>query len=153
MKTCYLDANVLVYYKNEESPFFGKASEIIQQLVEDNYRLFVSPLVLDEFLHSIKSLCQSKKVKKPEIFRLLRRALKDILALPALEIVNPPLAKSAQLRIVSLMKNHSLRPRDAYHLLIIQENNIQSFATFDSDFKAVFKKGAISKVESFAKEG
>jgi len=152
MKTCYLDANVLVYYKNEESPFFGKANETIQQLVEDNYHLFISPLIIDEFLHSIKSLCQSKKIKKPKIFRLLRGALKDILALPALEIVNPPLAKSAQLKIISLMKNHSLRPRDAYHLLIIQENNIQSFATFDSDFKAVFEKGLVLRVESFAKE-
>lgn len=144
MKKCYLDANVLICYKNEESLLFEEAKELITSLIEDSYKIYLSPLVLDEFLHPIQFLLKKKKIKK--IYPVLKKALKDILSLPNLEIVNPPLEKAAQLRVVSLMKKFNLKARDAYHLLAMQENHIPSFATFDNDFKIVFEKKVVGRV-------
>lgn len=141
MKKCYLDANVLICYKNEDSPLFKKAKKLITTLIKHPYKIYISPLVLDEFLHPIKFILEKKKSKR--IYPILRKTLKDILNLPNLDIVNPPLEKTAQVKTISLMKKFNLRPRDAYHLLIMQENSIRSFATFDNDFKDVFKKRVI----------
>lgn len=140
MKSCYLDANVLIYYKNEESPYFKKANQLIQTLVKEDCVFFVSPLVLDEFLYAIKFLLQRRKIKRSDIFRLLKRSLREILDLPNLGIANPPLGKGIQMRIISLMEEFGLSPRDAYHLLIMQEDDIHHFVTFDKDFKEVFKR-------------
>lgn len=147
MRNCYLDANVLVYYKNEESPFFRKADAILHYLVENGWNLFISPLVLDEFLYAISILLQKKEPKKSDVFRLLKETLKEVLALPNLKIINPPLTKRAQLKVVPLMEKFNLRPRDAYHLSIMQVNNIQSFATFDDDFRAVFGQKSLSPIK------
>jgi len=137
---CYLDANVLVYYKNEDSPFFEKAKKLIEQLLKQDSRLFVSPLVLDEFLFQFQILLRNKRVKRNKLFTLLDKALRDILDLPNLFIVNPPSTKKNQLKILSFMNEFGLRPRDSYHLLTMLENNIHFFVTFDNDFKAVFKQ-------------
>ena len=137
---CYLDANVLVYYKNEDSPFFEKAKKLIEELLKQDSRLFVSPLVLDEFLFQFQILLRNKRVKRNKLFTLLDKALRDILDLPNLFIVNPPSTKKNQLKILSFMNEFGLRPRDSYHLLTMLENNIHFFVTFDNDFKAVFKQ-------------
>ena len=149
IKTCYLDANTLIYFKNEDSPFYSKISTLIEYLVKDGYRLFISSLVIDEFLYGFKFLLGNKKIKKKNIFVSLNRALSEILALPNLELVNPPSEKNLQLKVVEMMKDYDLFPRDAYHLLMMIENKINFFATFDNDFENVFKKKIIISPFSF----
>jgi predicted nucleic acid-binding protein len=46
------------------------------------------------------------------------------------------------------MSKYHLRLRDAYHLLIMQFNNIDSFLTFDNDFKLVFAAKILNPVVS-----
>ena len=145
---CYLDANVLVYYKNEDSPFFEKAKKLIEELLKQDSRLFVSPLVLDEFLFQFQILLRNKRVKRNKLFTLLDKALRDILDLPNLFIVNLPSTKKNQLKILSFMNEFGLRPRDSYHLLTMLENNIHFFVTFDNDFKAVFKQRILFPITS-----
>lgn len=146
MRDCYLDANILVYYKNEDSPFFEKATFIIQGLLKNDYRLFISPLTLDEFLYAFKMLFTQKKIPQQKVFRELKRGLREILSLPSLTLVGPPPTISAQLRIIDLMQAFSLQPRDAYHLFIMQEHHLRFFATFDNDFVKVFQEKIVLPV-------
>lgn len=146
IKTCYLDANILIYFKNENSPFYSKTSSLIEYLVTENYRLFISSLVIDEFLYGFKFHLGNRR---KDVFRSLERALSEILDLPNLELVNPPPEKFFQLKIIEIMKNFDLHPRDAYHLLMMIKNKIKFFATFDNDFKNVFKKKIIISPFSF----
>jgi len=149
IKACYLDANTLIYLKNEDSPFYSKTSALIEYLVTEDYRLFISSLVIDEFLYGFKFHLGNKKIKTKDIFISLNKALSEILALPNLELVNPPSEKNLQLKVVEMMKDYNLFPRDAYHLLMMTENKIKFFATFDNDFKNVFKKKIIISPFSF----
>lgn len=132
MKKCYLDSNFLVYFSNEGSPFFLQAREKLEKLAADGVELFISPLALDEFFHSFG-------------FEELSNACGFILQLPLLKIVNPPVDPISQLQVVSLMKNYSLHPRDAYHLLIMQYNHIDTFASFDANFRRVFAANILQK--------
>lgn len=144
MKKCYLDSNFLVYLKNEDSPFFPRAKEELKKLVSDKTMLFISPLVIDEFLHAFCRGLINKESK--DFYENLSKLCADILQLPLLIIINPPTDSVSQLRVVGIMKNYSLRSRDAYHLLIMQSNNIDAFATFDTDFRRVFAAKIIKKV-------
>lgn len=144
MKRCYLDTNVLLCFKNEDSPLYLKSKKIIKNLLDESFIICVSPLILDEFLHSLQFILSRNK--RNNIYSILGKILKDILNLPQLKIVNPSKTKMAQVKIVSLMKNYFLRPRDAYHLSIMLENKIDSFATFDNDFRKVFKKGILKPI-------
>ena len=51
-----------------------------------------------------------------------------------------------QLKVINYMQKYHLKPRDAYHLLTIMENNIDGFATFDNDFNKVFSAKILLEV-------
>ena len=143
MKKCFLDSNILVYLKDDLSIYHKVASQKISKLVSSDIFLYISPLVLDECLYVFRSVLMKKKI--PQFHKELHRAVAEILQLPLLLLVNPPLTSGHQLRIVEYMEEFSLKPRDAYHLLTIISNNIDSFVTFDTDFKKVFSAGLVKR--------
>ncbi len=142
MRRCYLDSNVLIYFKDEQAPQYSQAKEKMATLLEKDCQFFVSPLVLDEFIHGARKTFLKNQTN---LYSPLARALESILAIPYLTIINPPTDIFAQKQVVSLMKKYSLRPRDAYHLLIMETNEIEGFATFDSDFRGVFAAKVLIK--------
>lgn len=85
--------------------------------------------------------------KEKDLFPKLSLALKSILDLPRLKIVNPAVSKKNQLKVVKYMENYGLRPRDAYHLLAMKSNKIAFLATFDRDFKKAVRAGEVEMVE------
>ena len=143
-KTCYLDTNILIFYKDTSSDQHNQAISIIEKLVADNFTLFTSSLALDEFLFTALYYLRKKKAK--DVRSELKDLLSSILEIPNLEIVNPSTDKDQQIKVVDLIADFSLRPRDAYHLLIALENKIQYLATFDSDFDKVFKTKIVKSV-------
>lgn len=144
MKKCYLDSNLLVYLKNESSPHHTKSVTIITTLAKKQTSIYISPLTIDEFLHSFQR--ELRYYKHPNIFPALKKALDDILHIPLLTIINIPTDNNNQLKIVELMEKFSLHSRDAYHLLTMINNNIDLFATFDTDFRKVFASKILKKI-------
>ncbi|OGG13585.1 hypothetical protein A2875_01125 [Candidatus Gottesmanbacteria bacterium RIFCSPHIGHO2_01_FULL_46_14] len=136
MKKCYLDSNFLLYWKNELSPQYQQTISMLETLINNGVELYISPLVLDEFYHSFLYRIRINRMKKP--YDLLTEATKDILTLPRLSIVNPPSVPTDHLTVIANMEMYYLHARDAYHLLIMQSNDIDGFATFDTDFARVF---------------
>lgn len=136
-KSCYVDANVLIYFHNKLSISHNQAKAIIKQLVEHEYTIYISSLIIDEYLYSsfrLSTEARELRLKK------LRRGLNKILQIPGLCLVQPPLEPGKQKMVLAFMRKFGLKPRDAYHLLVMKHNKINTFATFDSDFNEVFKK-------------
>lgn len=134
---CYLDANVLVYFIREDSPLHLPTQNLLKNLLESNFSLFISPLCLDEFIYHV-----SKDLSEISL------GLKRILALPQLNIVNPPLDQTSQIKVLKYMSKFKLGPRDAYHLLITKHHKIKYFATFDHDFDLVFSSRTLKQFSS-----
>ncbi|MBU4210445.1 type II toxin-antitoxin system VapC family toxin [Patescibacteria group bacterium] len=139
----FLDSNILISLKFTNHPHAQKANLIIKKIIKQNKKIFISPLVLDEFIHSIKFLLQQQKISIEKIHKILQKITKEILYIPNLKIVNPPTSKTQNLKILNYIKKFKLSPRDAYHLLTITHNNIKYFATFDNDFKRVFSSSLL----------
>ncbi len=142
INSCYLDTNVLVSFLQEDSLNHQKSISLITKLASQNLILCISPLCLDEFLHSLRKI-HYHKTKTNIQNKSIYNYLKKILSLPYLEIVNPPFSIKSQLQIPLLMDKFKLSPRDAYHLLTIRHHKIKHFVTFDSDFELVFKNTSL----------
>lgn len=142
-KKCYLDANVLIYFKDISSLYHSESVALIEKLVKEKFEILISPLCLDEFLHAVSLYLKNIKSKNYE--EDLKDHLNSILSIPNLSLVNPSKNKDLQIKVVDFMVHFSIRPRDAYHLFIMKENKIKFMATFDSDFKIVFQKGLVKQ--------
>lgn len=148
MRKCYLDTNILIYLKNSDSLFHSKSVDLVKYLTRKNFGLAISPLILDEFLHQFRLLLLNHRKSKAIIYSNLAKALKQVLALPNLELLNPPITTQSQLKVITLMQKFSLRPRDAYHLLTTKHHKIKYFASFDNDFKKVFKQKVLIPINA-----
>lgn len=146
MSNCYIDSNVLVNLKFTKSSHHKRASRILEILNPDDFQIYISSLTIDEIIHSLNFLLKHDGYAKKGRELYLENAIKSILGLPHLEIINPPTDKTKNKSVLKLMKEFSLRPRDAYHLLTMQEHDIKNFATFDNDFRKVVEKKVIIKV-------
>ena len=144
---CFLDSNFLIYFLDRKSIFHQKAKEIVAGLNADNYTLVISPLVIDEFVYSLKKLLIFEGITGGKIFSELLRAYDAIFKLPNLEIVPINNERSENRKVIGYMEEYNLKPRDAYHLLVMKKNRIREFATFDKDFRRVFAKNILKKAE------
>jgi len=144
MKRCYLDVNLLLYYSNPDSSYHNQAVATISQLLSEDWKLYLSPLVLDEYFHN---MIRFSRVSRKEALKDLKRSFSRIIKLPKLEIISSRLELKRQQKVINFMTKYQLRARDAYHLFIMLENKVKFLATFDSDFDKVFKSGKIKKFE------
>ncbi|MBI5619731.1 type II toxin-antitoxin system VapC family toxin [Candidatus Gottesmanbacteria bacterium] len=143
MTKCYLDSNFLAYWKNRGVPQYKETQRIVEQLQQNETLLYVSPLVIDEYIHAMMGEARVNKHYNP--YEVAEKSLNDLLALPLLTIVPTPWDIPSQTQMLTFMKTYSLRPRDAYHLLTMQANDIDGFATFDTDFARVFAAKLLTK--------
>lgn len=142
MKRCYLDTNTLLYFTNPAAQFHERAIELISSLLIQNYALFISPLILDEYFHNSIRFSQ---VPKKQALQDLKIGFGKIKKLKNINLVYPPLELKKQAKVISFMVKYQLRSRDAYHLLMMKENKIKYLATFDDDFDSVFAKGILRR--------
>lgn len=143
-KTCYVDANVLIYFHSPRSSFHKQAVSIVKALIKQGYVVYISSLVIDEYLYNSFRL-----PKDEQAIRIvkLNQGMKKIFHLPGVQLLNPPLKIKKHFAILRFMKKYNLKPRDAYHLFIMRENKIRYFVTFDDDFNEVFDKGLVKRMQ------
>src|SRR3989344_9581797 len=108
IKKCYLDANVLIYFKDVSSPYHQESVALIEKLVAEKFGIFISPLCLDEYLHAVALYLKNLKSKNFEVE--LKDYLKSILLIPNLNLVNPSKNKDLQTKVVDFMVSFFLRP-------------------------------------------
>lgn len=149
MKACYLDANVLVYLKDSSSEQHNECVSLIKKLIIEKYNFYVSPLGIDEFLYVVYSSLRKLDAKDP--ISELKKSLESVLNLPTLTIINPPLDKASQIKVIEYIRKFSLKPRDAYHLLTMKGHKIKYLFTFDRDFDKVFNAKIVKSInEAFS---
>ena len=106
MKICYLDANLLTFLGNENSPFHQKALDIINSLIKQGYQLVCSSLTLDEYFHTVLRFSEDprnlaiKNLKK-EYRKLIKLNIK---------LINPTLDEKKHLKVIDLIAKYNLHP-------------------------------------------
>lgn len=149
MKTCYLDSNIILAFLDSNTQFHNQSKAILSRLVAEDWVINISALALDECFHN--SIRFSKKIRLLAI-RELKMRFKQLIKLPNVKFVTTSARLKRHIKVLSLMEKFNLKTRDAYHLFIMLENKIKYFATFDSDFDMVFRKGLVKQFRSYLKQ-
>ncbi|MBI2029268.1 type II toxin-antitoxin system VapC family toxin [Candidatus Gottesmanbacteria bacterium] len=142
----YLDANILIAHQIQNHPFYEKSLEVIDSFFQQKFVFVIASLTMDEFMYgTIQALKIIDKNKKFEyIIDELNKATRAVLSWENLELIDFQHTSLELLTVISLMKKYHLKPRDAFHLRIMQQQNINNFITFDHDFDILLKSGKIN---------
>lgn len=144
----YLDTNILIAHQIEGHQDFNKAKELIEALWHQKSELFISGLVVDEFLYGIGLFLRGRMGEKPfsSFTTTFRQLLVKIMSWKNVRLVSFSNSEKELSAVLELIRKYNLRPRDAFHLQIMSQNNVNKIATFDNDFQKAEKSGVIKIV-------
>ena len=119
----FLDANLFVYLLTKTPGENRKIVEFYGELVE-NHSLYTGPLVLDEIIHVAKRKYRIPYGTSIEFI--------DEKILPYVEVL--PLTVFDYLTAKKISLKYKLRPSDALHIAVIQNNGLQAIVSEKEDF-------------------
>ena len=120
----FLDASFLVYL-NIDIPESKKINNLFKSLLKEE--LYTDVLVMDEVIYISK---RKYGVPYKETVRFL-----DNLILPIVEVL--PIGLEDYLKAKENILKYNLKPSDAVHLAVIENNGLQAIVTEDRDFHRV----------------
>jgi len=120
----FLDASFLVYL-NIDIPEAEKIDNLFKSLLKEE--LYTDVLVMDEVIYISK---RKYGIPYEETVRFL-----DDLILPIVEIL--PIGLEEYLKAKENILKYNLKPSDAIHLAVIENNGLQAIVTEDKDFHRV----------------
>ncbi|WP_324735669.1 type II toxin-antitoxin system VapC family toxin [Thermococcus sp. SY098] len=123
----FLDASFIIYL-NVDVPdsLAEKIDALYKQLITGN-KLYTDVLVLDEVIHISK---KKYKVSYSETIDMLNEII-----IPYVEVL--PIGLMEYLKAKENILRYNLKPSDAIHLAVIENNGIQAIVTEDEDFDKI----------------
>ena len=122
--TYYIDSNVFIHASSRNDALGQAARRLLQAIQAGTFRGVTSCLTLDEVMYVLKKILPADLLAAGE--QILNLDIKFL-------SVEKPLLYA----MLSLMKQHSLQPRDALHLATMHANNIPLIISEDKDFDSV----------------
>lgn len=122
----YLDANFFIFALFDQTKKGLKARSIQKEIILGKIEAITSVLVIDEIMWVIR------RNGKDE---LLRKVIEDIYAIPNLDIRE--VSSIVPLYAVNFIEKYKLKPRDAFHVAIMEALQIDKIVSDDSDFDKI----------------
>lgn len=137
-KKIYFDANFLIYWFICKKPELKKRARVLlAEFLKNRNDLYSSTLAFDEIWWGIRNeYNQQNNVELSCYDDLVFDELKKFTDafLPKLKLAQFTNANDGTIAAMNHIKSIKLRPRDAFHLAIVEDNNIEILVTGDSDF-------------------
>lgn len=121
----YLDANFFVFSITVGEKQ-GKAAREIALEIVNGKKAVTSSLALDEVMWVLI---------KNNMKELVRDTIEEIYAIENIEVKEVP--SLIPLRALDFMEKHNLKPRDAFHLAIMEHLGIKEIVTDDKNFDKI----------------
>jgi predicted nucleic acid-binding protein len=124
--THFLDANVFVYAALHTGAEGDAARAALAKVVEGSWMGVTSSLVVDQVVWTVwKSTTREGGLEAGE----------RIYTIPHLAVVG--VGGRVPQRALALMRTHPLKPRDAFHVATMQEEDLHTIVSADPDFDHV----------------
>lgn len=121
----YLDANFFIFANFSTDSKGNNARAILRQIIMGK-RAITTSLALDEVMWVL--IKNNKKIE-------LREIIEEIYAIKNLEIKE--VSSNIPLRAIDFMEKYELKPRDAFHVALMENFNVNEIVSDDSDFDRV----------------
>ena len=131
-----LDANILVYATNADSPHHAATRALIEAAREPTTALYVTSQVLCEFYSVITN---PRRIAAPRTPAEARDAISALLALPGIRVLPTP-ARAVD-SWIALLERHPVTGGDVFDLQLVatmQANGVQRIYTFNRRDFAIF---------------
>ncbi|MBD3365753.1 PIN domain-containing protein [candidate division WWE3 bacterium] len=126
--TVYFDSNVIIAYLVKPHPDHKRAKKLYATFCKKQAELILSALTLDEVYYV---LLRTYKHSRESIAVLLS----TFIVLSAATILPLPSGMVNMLEYLDLMTEIKLDPRDAFHFVIAEKNEVAYLVTFDKAFR------------------
>lgn len=129
----YIDSNIFIFAATDSGKKGKDCRKIIDSIDREEIICSASYLVIDEVMWILK-----KKFNKKFSIKLIKR----ILSLPIkwIDINRPVIVK-----MIEMLENTKLDPRDAIHISSMKENGVSTIISEDKDFDKI---SSIKKLNS-----
>ncbi len=121
----YLDANFFIFAKLSTDTKGSRARTILNQIVLGK-KAITSSLALDEVMWIF---IKNKQVDK------MRPIIEEIYSIKNLEVKE--VSATTPLIALNFIEKYNLKPRDAFHLAIMENFNVKEIVSDDSDFDRI----------------
>ena len=122
----YLDTNFFIFALLDQTKKGDKAREIQREIIAGKNFAITSPLAMDEVIWVL--LKNGKQ-------HLIRKTVEDIYSVPNLNVRE--VSALIPLSALEFMEKYKLKPRDAFHVAIMENFGITEIVSDDSDFDKV----------------
>ncbi|MCL7414922.1 MAG: type II toxin-antitoxin system VapC family toxin [ANME-2 cluster archaeon] len=143
----FIDANVFIYFFRLHPEYSQACQQFFSNLQNKKFKGFTNTFVIEEVLYIllIRSIADDFNNHPIEVIRdnpqvvrkytdKLHKAITIIFSMGNLSVLDTPV--ELFFSMVEKME-HGLLTRDALYLAVMDQNNIQNIASFDSDFDRV----------------
>jgi len=149
----YLDANFLTAYLLGSHADAKKAQRLFAKILVANTTMVFSPLSVDEMLNAIyKTLRDQERINgllpnksHKDYANELKKAISILLNndfFRVTQFINDGAASCS--KAVRNIESYNLKPRDAFHLAYLQDQQIKHIVTNDSNFNSIAGINCIS---------
>ena len=118
-----IDSNIPMYLVGASHPNKGGAQRLLERLIRDRQRLVTDAEVLQEVLHRYVAINRRDAIQPA--FDALLAIADDVL---------PITAKTAEQAKRIVLEYQRLSARDAVHLAVMEEHDIEQILSFDAGF-------------------
>ncbi len=139
----YIDSNIFIFAAINQDEQGERCRNIIKLIEEEKISCAASYLIIDEIIWVLK-----KKIGKKDAITII----KAILSLPIKWL---SIDESSIIRMVDILENTNIDPRDALHIACMLNNGLSTILSEDKDFdriKNVKRIGAKEYLENYSKE-
>ena len=142
----YLDANFLVAYLLGSHSDTKKAQKLLAKILVAKTVMVFSPLSVDEMLNAIyKTLRNQERVNgllpnksHKDYINELKTAISILLNNNSFRVTQFANDEAVScLKAVDNIESYNLKPRDAFHLAYLQDQQIKHIVTNDSNFNSI----------------
>lgn len=109
-----LDTNVLVYATNEDSPFFPRARELLDQALAGDLEAAITPQILAEYYAVITD---PRRLDQPLTPQEARQQVEALLGAGTIRLL--PLKESTSRQMVELAVRHEIRAQEIYDTQVV----------------------------------
>ncbi|HLZ40835.1 MAG TPA: type II toxin-antitoxin system VapC family toxin [Candidatus Sulfotelmatobacter sp.] len=120
-----IDSNIPMYLVGDPHPLKTDAQRIMEKLISQRVRLVTDAEVLQEILHRYSAINRYQNIQPA--FDVLLKAVDEVLP-----VDRPVLERAKQI----VLGYRRLSARDAVHIAVMQEHDIEQILSFDSGFDA-----------------
>lgn len=138
-KEIYADANFLISYWLPNHENYEEARLKFLELIEKDCQFNISPLIIDECWYKIHYILknQNNSIQKSfnEFYQDFKELLDFVISSNFFKIIqfSNNLVNGCQGALENI-KNYNFRPHDAFHLAMMEDNQVSAIVTKDSDF-------------------